>query len=215
VLNVSRNKKGVDAKRMVNKSESIDNDFLNKIFRLARSQNQWRDAPVAEGLLKEVYDLAKLGPTSANSSPARFLFITSAAGRSRLKAHLSPGNVEKTMSAPCTVIVASDPKYYEKMPFLFPHAPGFGKMFESLPDKGAEHALRNGSLQGAYLIIAARALGLDCGPMSGFDSHGVDAEFFSGTGWRSNFLVNLGYGDPAGVAPRLPRLDFEEACEVV
>lgn len=194
-------------------TKTIEDSCLDTIFRSARTFSHWTDAVVPDRLLRQVYALARLGPTSANSSPGRFLFITSPEGRQRLKPHLSPGNVEKTMSAPCTVVVATDPQFFEAVPRLFPHAPEFRKMFESLPDQGAEHALRNGSLQGAYLIIAARSLGLDCGPMSGFDPRGIDEEFFSSNGWKANFLLNLGYGDPVGMPPRLPRLAFQEACE--
>lgn len=195
----------------------LDDKALDTIFRQARTFNAWLGRPVDDDLLRRVYDLAKLGPTSANTSPMRVVFVKSREAKERLKPALMPGNVEKTMAAPACAIVAFDTRFYEYVPKLFPNNPKFGEMFTK---PGQEqfthtHAFRNGTLQGAYLIIAARALGLDAGPMSGFDNAKVDAEFFPDGRWKSNFLVNLGYGDPAGLYPRNPRLEFNEACKIV
>jgi 3-hydroxypropanoate dehydrogenase len=165
-------------------------------------------------MLREAYELARMGPTSANSNPARFVFLESEAAKARLLPALAPLNVEKTKAAPVTVIVAWDTEFYEKLPQLFPHA----DMRSHFVGKQAvidETAFRNGSLQGAYFILAARALGLDCGPMSGFDAAKVNAEFFPDGKWKANFLCNLGYGDKSKLYPRNPRLEFEEACRVL
>ncbi|MBI1364481.1 MAG: malonic semialdehyde reductase [Alphaproteobacteria bacterium] len=193
----------------------INDEALDIIFRAARTRNGFEDRPVSATLIQAVYDLMKYGPTTANSCPARFVFVVSKEGKARLEPHLSEGNRAKTMKAPCCVIIAYDMEFYEKLPKLFPHTDArswfVGKDEEFLRTT----ALRNGSLQGAYFMIAARALGLDCGPMSGFDNAGVDEEFFKGTSWRSNFLCNLGYGTDEKLFPRNPRLSFEEACEIV
>jgi 3-hydroxypropanoate dehydrogenase len=191
---------------------TIDAAGHDLLFREARTHNKWKDAPVADETLRELYDILKFGPTSANSSPARFVFIRTKEGKQKLAPALSAGNTEKTMAAPVTVIVAYDPKFYEKLPTLFPHNPDAISWFTSNDSLAATTAFRNGTLQGAYLLIAARSLGLDIGAMSGFDNATVDAAFFARNGWRSNFLVNLGYGDPAGLFDRSPRLPFEEAC---
>lgn len=185
---------------------------LDLLFKEARTHNKWRDTAVTDETLHELYDILKFGPTSANSSPARFVFIRTTEGKEKLRPALSSGNTEKTMAAPVTVIVAYDPKFYEKLPKLFPHNADAISWFTSNDALAASTAFRNGTLQGAYLIIAARSLGLDTGAMSGFDNATVDAAFFLGNGWRSNFLVNLGYGDPSGLFDRSPRLSFEEAC---
>ncbi len=169
----------------------------------ARSHFEWHDKAVPDALLKQIYDLAKMGATSANCSPARFIFITSDAGRERLKPHLIPTNVDKAMSAPVTVIIGHDMEFYEKVPELFTHNPGARDWFTGSPEITEEHAMRNGTLQGAYLMLAARAFGLDCGPMSGFDNAGVDKEFWPDSTCRSNFLCNLGYGDAGALFPRL------------
>jgi 3-hydroxypropanoate dehydrogenase len=190
----------------------IDAAGLDQLFREARSQNKWRDEPVSDETLHELYDLLKCGPTSANCSPARFLFLRTQEAKQRLAPALSSGNMEKTMTAPVTAIVAYDPKFYEKLPKLFPHNPDAVKWFTSNDSLAATTAFRNGTLQGAYLMIAARSLGLDVGGMSGFDNAKVDEIFLSAQGWRSNFLVNIGHGDPAGLFNRSPRLDFDEAC---
>lgn len=195
----------------------LDEQAMNAIFLEARTHNVWLPKPVDDSLLRRVYDLAKMGPTSANTGPMRVVFVKSAHAKERLKPALAPGNVDKTMAAPVTAIIATDERFHEWIPKLFPHNPDFGKMFIA-PGKEEftkTHAFRNATLQGAYLIIAARALGLDAGPMSGFDNAKVDAEFLSDTGWKSNFLLNLGYGDPAQLKPRLPRLSFDEACKIV
>ncbi len=191
-------------------SEALNDASLDQLFREARTHNAWANKPVSEATLRALYDLVKWGPTSANASPARFVFVTSPAGKEKLKPALSAGNLDKTMSAPVVAIVAHDLDFGEKLPFLFPHAPGAKDWFAA-PEVQQATAFRNGTLQGAYLILAARALGLDAGPMSGFDNAKVDAAFFAGTRIKSNFLVNLGYGDPAGLFPRSPRLPFEEA----
>jgi 3-hydroxypropanoate dehydrogenase len=191
---------------------TIDATGLDLLFKEARTHNKWHDEPVTDETLHELYDILKFGPTSANSSPARFVFIRTKEGKQKLAPALSSGNTEKTMSAPVTVIVAYDPKFYEKLPTLFPHNADAISWFTSNDSLAATTAFRNGTLQGAYLLIAARSLGLDTGGMSGFDNATVDAAFFSHNGWRSNFLVNLGHGDPAGVFNRSPRLSFEEAC---
>jgi 3-hydroxypropanoate dehydrogenase len=191
---------------------TIDAAGLDLLFREARTHNKWRDTPITDATLHELYDILKFGPTSANTSPARFVFIRTKEGKEKLAPALSAGNTEKTMSAPVTVIVAYDPKFYEKLPTLFPHNPDAISWFTSNDSLAATTAFRNGTLQGAYLLIAARSLGLDTGPMSGFDNANVDAAFFAQNGWRSNFLVNLGEGDPAGLFNRSPRLPFDEAC---
>ena len=187
---------------------------LDQIFRHARTHNGWQSDPVPLELLKQVHELARMGPTSANSSPARFVFLTTPEAKARLKPALSPMNVEKTMSAPVTVIVAWDTEFYEKLPQLMPHA-DFRSYFVGNQKLIGETAFRNSSLQGAYFIIAARGLGLDCGPMSGFDANKLNAEFFPDGKWKANFLCNLGYGDPEKLFPRNPRLAFDEACRVL
>ena len=189
----------------------VGDSALDALFRTARTQNKWRDLPVSDALLRELYELVRMGPTSANCCPARFVFVRTPEGKDKLRPALSSANLEKTMSAPVTVIVAEDARFYDQLPRLFPHADA-RSWFTSSPDMAKETAFRNASLQGAYLIMAARALGLDAGPMSGFKPDLVDEAFFAGTSCRTNFLVNLGYGDPAGVLPRLPRLDFDDAC---
>jgi 3-hydroxypropanoate dehydrogenase len=187
---------------------------LDLLFRDARTHNAWLPTPVPIERLREIYDLARLGPTSANASPARFVFLTTPEAKARLKPALAPLNVEKTMAAPATAIIAWDTEFYENFPRLFPykemrsHFAGNQKLTE-------ETAFRNSSLQGAYFMIAARALGLDCGPMSGFDAEKVNAEFFPDGKWKVNFLCNLGYGDKSRLFPRRPRLEFEGACRVL
>lgn len=194
----------------------LDATALDQIFLKARTHNGWQKKDVPDALLRRLVDVLKIGPTSANCSPARFLFVKSAEAKAKLKPLLEAGNVEKTMAAPVTAIVATDYKFYEYLPKLFPHANA--KSWFAGPEK-KQHAdttaFRNGTLQGAYLIIAARALGLDCGPMSGFDNAGVDAAFFADNGWKSNFLCNLGYGDAAALQPRSPRFAFDEMARIV
>ncbi len=191
---------------------TIDDAGLDLLFRGARTHNKFADEPVSDETLHQLYEILKFGPTSANSSPARFLFLRTKEAMERLAPALSSGNLAKTMAAPVTVIVAYDPKFHEKLPKLFPHNPDAQSWFTSNDALAATTAFRNGTLQGAWLIIAARALGLDTGAMSGFDNDKVDKEFLADRGWRSNFLVNLGRGDWEGVFSRSPRLDFDEAC---
>ena len=191
----------------------LDDRALDQLFRAARTQNKWQDRPVPDAKLHELYELLKWGPTSANSSPARFVFVRTPEGKAKLKEALSAGNTEKTMTAPVTVIVCYDSYFYDKLGQLFPHADA-KPWFTSSPEFAEKTAFRNGSLQGAYLMLAARAIGLDVGAMSGFDNAKVDELFLFGTGWKSNFLVNLGYGDPAGLFPRSPRLSFDEAARL-
>ncbi len=196
------------------KRHRMDEKSLDLLFRDARTHNGWAPKPVSERTLHELMDLVKMAPTSANCSPARFVFVTTAAGRARLKPHLAPGNLSKTMAAPVTVIIGNDAEFYERLPQLFPHADARSWFVGNQPLID-ETAMRNGTLQGGYLIMAARALGLDCGPMSGFDKDGVDAEFFAGTTIKSNFIVNLGYGSSENLFPRSPRLSFDAFCQIV
>jgi 3-hydroxypropanoate dehydrogenase len=192
----------------------IADSALRQLFHEGRTHAAWLPHRVSVETLRQVYELARLGPTSANSSPARFAFIESEAAKARLLPCLAPLNVEKTKAAPVTVIVAWDTEFYEKLPQLFPHA-DMRSYFVGKQALIDETALRNSSLEGAYFILAARALGLDCGPMSGFDAAKVNAEFFPDGKWKANFLVNLGYGDRGKLHPRNPRLEFDEACKVL
>lgn len=197
-------------------ADPISDEALNTLFRRARSYNSWTDESVPETLVRAVYELAKWGPTSANGSPARFLFLGKGDARDRLKPHLSEQNAEKTMAAPWTVIMAHDLDFHEKMPKLFPHNPDAKEWFAD-EDHRAVNAFRNGTLQSAYFLMAARAIGLDCGPMSGFDNAGVDAEFMTGdrSRWRSNWICNLGHGGKKDLFERSPRLDFDDACAIL
>ena len=210
-------------------SKALSDEALDQLFREARTYTAWLDKPVTDDTLRQVYDVMKWGPTSANSCPARFVFLRSRQAKDRLRPALAPGNVEKTMTAPVTAIVAYDLLFYEKLPRLFPHSPAMRNLFAGNPQLVEVTAKRNSSLQGAYLMLAARAMGLDCGPMSGFDNAKVDEEFF-GAGKecdgcdqeffpaghvKSNFLCNLGYGDRSKLAPRAPRLAFNEACTLL
>ena len=190
---------------------------MDLIFRNARTHNGWQAQPVSDEQLRQLYDLMKWAPTTMNTNPARILFLRSAEAKQRLKPALSSGNVDKTMAAPVTAIIAYDTQFYEWLPKLFPHNPNARAIFAGEEKKAGNEtiAFRNGSMQGGYFILAARAVGLDCGPMSGFDNAKVDAEFFAGTGIRSNFLCNLGHGDPAKVMPRNPRPAFDEACKLL
>lgn len=192
----------------------LNDQALDTLFRKARTQNGFLDKPVSDAELQALYELMKWGPTTMNSQPARLVFVRSRAGKEKLAPALSPGNRDKTMAAPATAIVAYDLRFYENLPRTFPNNPNAKAAFEGKEKKAHVQttAFRNGSLQGAYLIVAARALGLDCGPMSGFDNAKVDAAFFPDGRFRSNFLCNLGYGDPSKVFARNPRLSFEEAC---
>jgi 3-hydroxypropanoate dehydrogenase len=194
--------------------KSLDDAALDTLFREARSYNRWSPEPVPEKTLHALYDLLKLGPTSANCCPARFVFVTSAAAKATLVGCVLPGNVVKVEQAPVTVIIGMDEKFYEKIPFLYPQKPQMADLFKN-PASGSIHMLRNASLQGAYLILAARSLGLDCGPMSGFDNAKLDAAFFAGTSVKSNFICALGSGTTEALSPRNPRLPFDEACKIV
>ena len=195
-------------------SLQLDARGLEQLFLGARSQNAWQDVPVDDAILRELYDIAKMAPTSANSQPMRVVFVKGDAAKARLKPALAPGNVAKTMTAPVTAIIAHDLKFYDQLPKLLPHVDA-RSWFADRPAEAIEQAaLHGGTMQGAYLIVAARALGLDCGPIGGFDNAAVDAAFFPDGLWKSNFLVNLGYGDPSGLFPRSPRLSFEEACRI-
>ncbi|AZP34115.1 malonic semialdehyde reductase [Cronobacter sakazakii] len=195
-------------------SEALSASALATLFTDARTHSAWRETPVSDAQLRDLYEMVRLGPTSANCSPGRLLFVTTPQAKARLKPALSSGNVEKTMQAPVTAIVAWDSEFYEALPTLFPYADARA-WFTSSPALAEETAFRNSSLQAGYLIMACRALGLDTGPMSGFDRAAVDAEFFSGTPWKSNLLINIGYGDTEKLHPRLPRLAFEDACAIV
>jgi 3-hydroxypropanoate dehydrogenase len=192
----------------------LSDEALDQLFRQARTFPAWQPKPVPVEILREIYELARLGPTSANSTPARFLFLTTEESKARLLPGLMPGNVEQTRTAPVTVIVAWDTEFFEKLPKLFPQR-DMRAIFAGNAALIEETALRNSSLQGAYFILSARALGLDCGPMSGFDKGKVNAEFFPDEKWKANFLCNLGYGDSTKLRPRNPRLEFEEACQVL
>ncbi len=192
----------------------LDDRSLDIIFRSARTHNEWLDKPVSDTLIRQIYDLMKWAPTSANSSPARFVFVRSPAAKERLLPALAPGNLEKTRAAPVTAIIAHDSEFHEKLPKLFPQADARSWFAGNQPLIDTT-AFRNGTLQGAYLILAARALGLDAGPMSGFDNAKVDKEFFPDGKVKSNFLVNLGYGDQEKLFPRNPRLSFEEAAQIL
>lgn len=193
--------------------DSLSDPALDQLFRSARSANAWTPRAVPQAQLRQLYDLARLGPTSANVSPARFVFLVTPQAKARIAPHLSSANRAKSLAAPVTAIIGYDLNFAEKIPELFPHNPGAKAWFAD-PELAAITALRNGTLQGAYLILAARALGLDCGPMSGFDHAGVDAEFFAGTSVVSNFICNIGYADRSDAFARLPRLSFEDACRI-
>lgn len=195
-------------------SDKIAESALDQLFRDARTHNGWTGEPVGEDLLRQLWDLVKMAPTSANCSPARLVFVTSDAAKEKLKPCLMEGNVDKTMAAPVTVIIGQDMEFYGKLPELFPHTDAKA-WFVGNDDLIAQTAFRNATLQGGYLIMAARALGLDCGPMSGFDQAKVDAAFFAGTKVTANFLCNIGHGTTEGLFPRSPRLAFEDACRVV
>ena len=210
-------------------AQRIDDRAIDTLFREARTYYRWLDRPVTDDTLRELYDVLKWAPTSANASPARFAFLRSREAKERLRPALAPLNVDKVMTAPVTVIVAYDIKFYDQLARLFPHNTGMARLFSANPDLTETTARRNSSLQGAYLMMAARALGLDCGPLSGFDNATVDEEFFAAGKpcfgcdqeffpeghVRSNFICNLGYGDPASLHPRLPRLSFTEACSLL
>ena len=193
---------------------TLDDAALAQLFLDARTHNAWQQKDVPDSLLVRLVDTLKMGPTSANCSPARFVFVKSAEAKKRLEPFLSSGNREKTMSAPVTAIIGHDLEFYEHLPKLFPHTDA-KSWFTGKPEHVIETAFRNGTLQGAYLILAARALGLDTGAMSGFDKAGVTKEFFAGTKIETNFLCNIGYGDPSKLLPRHPRFSFDEIAKIV
>ena len=193
----------------------LNQDALDLLFHEARTHFTWLDQPVSDQTLRDLYDAMKFGPTSINCTPARVLFLRSREAKERLRPFLMQANVDKTMAAPVTAIFAYDTKFYERLPQLFPNYPGAREIFANNPELAQITAMRNGTLQGGYFIMAARALGLDCGPMSGFDNAKVDAEFFAGESVKSNFLCNLGHGDASKLFPRNPRLEFEDACRVL
>lgn len=203
-----------DAKVMEDRHHPLDGKAMRQLFLDARSHNRWFDKDVPDDMLRRLVDILEMGPTSANCSPARFVFVKSKAAKARLAPLLDAGNREKTMQAPVCAIIGHDLEFYEHLGKLFPHTDA-KPWFAGKPQKIAETAFRNGTLQGGYLILAARALGLDCGPMSGFDQAGVDQEFFAGTKIKSNFLCSLGYGDPAGLFPRSPRHLFDETAKII
>ena len=192
----------------------LSDTALDQLFTEARTRNAWSDRPVSEDLLRRLYDLTKFGPTAVNATPARFVFITSPEAKARLSPLMSEANRAKTLQAPVNVIIAQDLAFADTLPVLFPHAPGAKDWFAD-PAAARETAFRNASLQGGYFLLAARALGLDVGPMSGFDAAGVKAEFFAGTTVEPNFIVNLGYGTDDNLFPRSPRLSFEEAASIL
>ena len=194
---------------------TISDEAVRQLFTEARSFSTWLEKEVSDETIHEIYDLLKFGPTSANSCPARFVFVRTQPEKEKLIACLAAGNVQKVKTAPVTVIIAFDEKFYDQIPKLFPHAAGFRDVFAKDKPLAEATAFRNGSLQGAYFILAARALGLDCGPMSGFNNQKLDDAFFAGTSWKSNFLCSIGYGDRSKLHPRSPRLTFEETCRIV
>lgn len=195
-------------------THAINDEALDTILRAARTHHVWQNKPVSPALLMALYDLMRWGPTAVNACPARLVFVVSKEAKARLKPFLAQANVDQTLAAPVTAIVGYDLDFSRHLPTLFPHNPGAKDWFAD-PKLAQETAFRNSSLQGGYFIVAARAVGLDCGPMSGFDNDGVDGEFFAGTKVKSNFLCNLGYGDHAGLHPRAPRLSFDDACKFV
>ncbi len=199
---------------MVLESQALDQAGLNKILQEARTHYAWQDKPVPESLLRQIYEVARMGPTSGNSNPMRVVFVTTPEGKKRLLPGLKPGNVDKTMAAPATAIIGTDMEFYKHIPRLAPHNADRVKAYQDDLDLTYRAAFRNATLQGAYIIIAARALGLDCGPMSGFLHDVVDQEFFAGTAVKSNFLINIGYGDRSKLRPRGDRFAFSEVCQI-
>lgn len=196
-------------------TDMISAPALDQLFRQARTQNGWLPQAVGDDQLHRIYELMKLAPTSANCSPARMLFLRTAEAKERLRPALNPGNVDKVMTAPVVAVVAYDTLFYDLLPQLFPHNPGMRDLFASKPALAEATAFRNSSLQGAYLMLAARSIGLDVGPMSGFDADRLNAIFFADGRYRANFLCNLGYGDTSKLFPRSPRLSFEQACQLL
>ena len=192
----------------------LDEHALDLLFRKARTHNAWTDRAVTDDDIRRIYELMKWAPTSANMSPARFIFVRGRAAKEKLAPALSSGNLEKTMAAPATAVIGYDVRFFERMDYLFPHDDFMANLYRGNPEGAEQAGFRNGTLQGAYFIMAARALGFDIGAMSGFDNGMVDAAFFAGTSVRSNFLCNIGHGDPSVLFPRHPRLPFDEACRI-
>lgn len=194
--------------------DRLDDDAIDLILRDARSHYAWTDRPVDEAMLRTLFEITIAGPTSMNTCPARFVFVTSGAAKDRLAMALKAKNIEKMRAAPVTAILAWDPQYWDRLDFLFPHEDR-KPLFRDKPDHAEETAFRNSTLQGAYMMIAARAMGLDVGAMSGFSNAIVDREFFADNGWRSNFLINMGYADEVALFPKLPRFAFDDICEIM
>ena len=205
----------IESERRLIVSRAVNDDALDVLFRKARTHRNWRPGAVTPQMLMAAYDLARWGPTTNNTTPARFVFVMSQEAKERLKPHLNKGNVVQTMAAPATAIIAYDTHFYDKMDKLSSNPNARESWSQKSPAEIQESAFRGGTLQGAYFVLAARAIGLDCGPMGGFDNAGVDREFFAGTTIKSNFLCNLGYGDETALKPRAGRLDFDEACRII
>ena len=201
-----------DVRDLRERKRQLDRESIDVILTGARSHYAWTDKPVSDNQIREIYDMVKLGATSMNSCPARFLFVKTPEGKQRLAKSLKPANVQKMIGAPVTAIIAYDPEFWKELLRLFPHEDRRGH-FSNKPEYAEETAFRNSTLQGGYLMTAARAIGLDIGAMSGFSNEIVDAEFFAGTSLKSNFLCNMGYADEAALFQRLPRFDFEDVCE--
>lgn len=193
----------------------LDTPSLNQLFYNARTQSKWQNRPLDDAVIKKLYQLTRMGPTSMNCCPARFIFVKSPEAKNKLVAAMSPGNIDKMLTAPITVIITTDQAFYTRLPQLVPHQEDAMGMFQNNPALSKDTAFRNACLQGAYMIMAARSLGLDCGPMSGFDRAKVDELFFSDSNYESNFLINIGYGDSSQLHQRSPRLDFDEACQII
>ena len=210
-LELLRQQAQADVRRVRASKDRLDDASIDLILRDARSHYAWTDKPVSEELLRSIYDITIAGPTSMNTCPARLVFVTSEEGKKRLSKSLKPKNIEKMIDAPVTAIIAWDPLFWQELPFLFPHEDRV-PFFEGKPDYCHDTAYRNSTLQGAYFMIAARALGLDVGAMSGFSNEIVDEEFFAENGWKSNFLCNIGYADEAALFQKLPRFPFEKVC---
>ncbi|MDC0062190.1 malonic semialdehyde reductase [Pseudomonadota bacterium] len=200
-----------DLKERIN---PLDEEALNLVFGEARSMNGWQDKDVSDAMIRSLYDLTKMGPTSTNCSPARFVFVKSEAEKAKLESALMPNNIPKVMTAPVVAIIAYDLDFSDHMTKLFPHM-DVAPMYKGNDEMNVSTAFRNSSLQGAYLMMVARAMGLDCGPMSGFDNQLIDETFFSDTNIKSNFLCCIGYGDSTKIFQRLPRLDFDEVCKII
>lgn len=213
-LDIRRERAQMAVRRLRDKIDRLDDDAIDLILRNARSHYAWTDRPVGEDMLRTLFEIAIAGPTSMNSCPARFVFVAGRAAKDRLAKALKAKNIDKMRAAPVTAIIAWDPLFWQKLDFLFPHDDR-KPLFEGSERFAHDTAFRNSTLQGAYFMIAARAMGLDVGAMSGFSNEIVDREFFAESGWKSNFLVNLGYADETALFQRLPRFSFEDVCEIM